>query len=341
MELSNEQLKAPQTSGVVERSNRTHEEQVIPLSRQPRAVQDIASGLDPLFLPHRERQRHGGASGMVAVGPGGRVDHAGKYDSVLTTPDATCGERHWPLCENVRRRCSDNWTWLGSSDRNRAMCPGKRGHRRHNVCQALLPVVPLLIAAPAMADPQPAPTHAAPVQSSSGAPVASPPVPPGADESGSPWYGWQTLLVDASAIALLLGGLAANAPPAEVGGLVVYPTGAPVIHGVHQNWGRMVGSLGLRLGLPLVVALIASGDSCSDTKKTEDRLHCDEDKAFAPLIGLAIGAPIAMGIDAAFLAWESTPAPPPPKTVASSLRLLPRITPEQSSFQLTLAGALP
>jgi len=69
------------------------------------------------------------------------------------------------------------------------------------------------------------------------------------------WYGWQTLLVDlGSVLTIPLGGV----------GLAGYALGAPIVHLAHGQVGRGVGSLGLRLALPLVGGAVGCRVSGSD-----------------------------------------------------------------------------
>ncbi len=94
------------------------------------------------------------------------------------------------------------------------------------------------------------------------------------------WYGWQTLLADTASFGAFLGGSAiASAEEEKPGGdvawgqrlsvlgFVSYLAASPVIHGVHErSAGRVVGSVTLRVGLPLL-GLVAGAalESCEPT----------------------------------------------------------------------------
>jgi hypothetical protein len=118
--------------------------------------------------------------------------------------------------------------------------------------------------------------------------------------SQSHWYGWQTLLVDGAALTTVVGGLWLRPAHQDwsvvsivgVGGLAV---GAPIVHWAHGHTGVGFASLGLRLGLPALGALIALTPSCSGGE-------CSE-QALALALGVTlIPAPIVL--DATWLARE-------------------------------------
>jgi hypothetical protein len=67
------------------------------------------------------------------------------------------------------------------------------------------------------------------------------------------YYGWQILLTDASGVAA---GIAIGSTGYPGSGLLVfsggYVLGGPIVHLSHGHPGRALGSLGLRLGLPVL-----------------------------------------------------------------------------------------
>ena len=127
--------------------------------------------------------------------------------------------------------------------------------------------------------------------------------PPDVATSGHRWYGWQTLLADATAALVGIGGYLGqrdvDVPMVVAGG--VYALGAPVVHWAHGNTGRGFGSLGLRLLLPVGGALLAlvatSGQPCGHDCGLGDAA-----------VGAVVGMAAASAIDASALAWEDAGA---------------------------------
>jgi hypothetical protein len=129
------------------------------------------------------------------------------------------------------------------------------------------------------------------------------------------WYGWETLLSDASVQVLgTAAGLAADAgygsgtrqsyvTGAQVligAAVVVYGLGGPVVHLANGHAGKAAGSLGLRLALPVVGALaglLLARATCQSGG--EGDVPCD---AIAGVFGFFGGIAAAVAIDAAVLA---------------------------------------
>jgi hypothetical protein len=122
------------------------------------------------------------------------------------------------------------------------------------------------------------------------------------------WFGWQVLLADLPAYALL----AASHPFREEGqgvwlrdhaailggSLVAYSVAAPIVHFAHGQLGRGFGSLGLHLGMA-TAGVLSTAPACN-----------------MEAVGCANGNPILFAwlagatlIDAAALSWKRTPAP--------------------------------
>jgi hypothetical protein len=108
------------------------------------------------------------------------------------------------------------------------------------------------------------------------------------------WYGWQTLLADGAAISIGVAAIAADTPGLFAGSAVAYLLAPPMIHLHHARGGAAGGSLGLRLGGPLLGAVIGGGS-------------CEESSGACASWGLVVGAVAAMLIDAGYLAWEVVP----------------------------------
>jgi hypothetical protein len=106
------------------------------------------------------------------------------------------------------------------------------------------------------------------------------------------WYGTPMLVADATALAAF--GVAphlegTNAPTAlVVSGLAAYVVVSPVVHLLHDHGDRALGSLALRLGLPILGAMmgIPLGGSCH----TDDDSCVSRGLYYGTLIGLGTAA---------------------------------------------------
>ncbi len=106
-------------------------------------------------------------------------------------------------------------------------------------------------------------------------------------------YGGDILMADVGAF-----GLALATQRSEVS-LVGYALGGPLVHLVHGNRGRALGSFTLRVVLP--VAGLAIGEGMSDCD-SDDELFCGFGEM---VIGGTIGVAAAIAIDAGVLAKET------------------------------------
>jgi hypothetical protein len=165
-------------------------------------------------------------------------------------------------------------------------------------------------AAPAPA-PAPAPTYVVPEgcvlgKDAAGSPLIYCPRPTDAPvvAAGAPrreWYGWQTLIVDGASVGIMIiGGLAQSAAIGATGGLV-YLGGPAAVHFGHGNVGMGFASMGLRVGAPIVGALIglaAGAGACSSRSGNGDCL------AVGASLGFLGGYVTAVAVDAAVLAYD-------------------------------------
>lgn len=110
------------------------------------------------------------------------------------------------------------------------------------------------------------------------------------------WYGWQTLAADG--LSLLMAG-------AEQGGVAVgtYVLVAPVIHAAHGAPGKGLGSLALRVLLPISFAMGGMEVSCSIHWGNDP--EGDECYPVGLVVGALVGAGAASAIDATLLARQT------------------------------------
>lgn len=146
------------------------------------------------------------------------------------------------------------------------------------------------------------------------------------------WYGWQTILMDAPALALLVGGAATypisgpqNDNPVLFGiGLGAYALGTPILHLVHDNrWGYY--SFALRVAGP---ALSYGG------LRIADRYVWSSRAGFGLGLGLmviGIGSLVALPVLDAFRAYERP---------RSTLALVPWVDRDSRAVGLLLSGQL-
>lgn len=107
-------------------------------------------------------------------------------------------------------------------------------------------------------------------------------------------YGWQIAIADVASTVLIF---KAHDQSAATAGLLTYALAGPIIHGAHEQGGRAVASLVLRVGLPVVSAWAWAGYAQSRCSPNDD--DCETEGAAA--VGLLLGFATAMVIDATAL----------------------------------------
>jgi tetratricopeptide (TPR) repeat protein len=157
------------------------------------------------------------------------------------------------------------------------------------------------------------------------------------------WYGWQTLVVDGAAVLLGVAGAvlavssssgeSAGVPVASLG-VITYFLGGPSVHVAHNNLGRGLGSLGLRIGVPIVGGAI--GCAAND--------RSGEFRCLAGfVIGAALGAVPAVIIDAGVLAWsteEQESEPGSTERAGFDLRVFATPTPSRDGMVAGVSGRM-
>jgi hypothetical protein len=156
--------------------------------------------------------------------------------------------------------------------------------------------------------------------------TASSAAPPAAPPPDREWYGGEILLAEAGAISLVLLATQVHGSGADealgLGAAVLHYASGPVIHGLHgRRAGTILGSLGLRLGLPagglIIGAMIGAQSSCTDCSISDD-LGSLGGVLTGMAYGAITGAALAGVLDAMLLAWipglslkGATPSAPP------------------------------
>ena len=132
--------------------------------------------------------------------------------------------------------------------------------------------------------------------------TTSPPPPP-ETRTVDVRYGWQTLAFDGAALAMGLLETTSSSlrflGPAAVG---TYLAAAPVVHLHHGHLDRAAGSLGLRVGMPLLGAFIGAG--MAGANSGPNTIESGVSSMAGAAIGMTVGIAGASLLDAFFLARE-------------------------------------
>ena len=174
---------------------------------------------------------------------------------------------------------------------------------------------PLPMAPPSTRPAPPATPPAAPVIP---APVMLAPPPRAAPPVvTTEWYGYQNLIVDGASLAL---GIGIGAEDAGAGVAVFslgYTLGGPTVHWAHGHLERGFASLGLRVGAPIVTALLGGlvGLAASPGSDSDG---IEAGFVVGGAIGGIAGYVIAVAVDDCVLAREPVSPPPAPGTTAAS-----------------------
>lgn len=134
--------------------------------------------------------------------------------------------------------------------------------------------------------------------------------------TGSRWYGWQTLAFDAASVGSMAGGIY-ESEELFFAGFFGYVFGAPIVHGAHGESTKAVGSFAMRVALPIFGGLIAGAARECERDPGGDPDY-DRNCNALGFDGVLIGAGLAIGLDAVFLAHD-TPDETPPLPFAPSV----------------------
>lgn len=138
------------------------------------------------------------------------------------------------------------------------------------------------------------------------------------------------VLADAVSITAVIIGARNELGPVGVPGLAGMVLAAPAVHVSQEQGGRALGSLGLRLGMPIAGAALAVWMHERDQK---GRQECDcMGGILAGFGGMALGLTSAMVVDALFLGWRRQPV------AERSVALLPSLAVTPNGAAMGLAG---
>jgi hypothetical protein len=139
----------------------------------------------------------------------------------------------------------------------------------------------------------------------------------------SVWYGWEILITDTAAWAVLLAGYWQPA-------LTVMTFGGPTVHWANGENGRGFASLGLRAGLTTGLGLLGYELAGAPSKCPEDSCM---GAGLATMVGAAVGMLIAQLVDATTMAYRpAVSAPTGPAKPAFALA--PTLTPLKTGGML-------
>lgn len=149
-------------------------------------------------------------------------------------------------------------------------------------------------------------------------PPASPPKATAIDPSDLPdppehvsrttWYGWETLLLDAGSLAMIVGGSSNNQSVLAAAGVGAYALGPPIVHAVRGHGEKAAVDIAVRLLAPTVLAFTgyAIGVATSPPCTPQEFICIPGAGGF--VAGGLLGYAGAVVFDAAFLASDRAPA---------------------------------
>lgn len=151
-------------------------------------------------------------------------------------------------------------------------------------------------------------------------------------DQGTPSYRGWTLGADAVAVGLMVVAVDHEDEGLAMLSLVTYAFGAPLVHLAKKRPERALASVGLRVGLPILGAMIGEGmhkDSyCNNYDYYET---CDEEgPSEEAALGVVVGIVAASAIDSIYLARGERPKPQP--------QWSPTVRSTSGGFALGVAG---
>lgn len=156
------------------------------------------------------------------------------------------------------------------------------------------------------------------------------------------WYGGTILAADTAALVMGIGAIGAAgsrgaqgfAWPLVIGASVTYLADGPIVHAAQGRTGAAFGSLGLRLGTPLVGAGVGGLVGAAAEGDCSGEALCGIGTAVGAIMGFGAGMVVASIVDIAGLAYADEPN-------SSTLRvaLAPHIDQKKGTVGLNLVGS--
>ncbi len=188
------------------------------------------------------------------------------------------------------------------------------------------------------AAPAPAPAPPRPAFPTRAAPSSAPPEGEG-EERPKPgqWYGYQTLAVDAGALALVAISIRTKSVELAMVSVGTSVFGPPIVHFAHGDGVKGFSDFGLRVGLPAGGVLVGAGLGCMFGGCSATRFESIAE--VGALAGGALGAATAMVLDWAVLSRE--PGRPRGRTDARAwpVSLTPSLAVKPAGADVSLGGA--
>ncbi len=148
------------------------------------------------------------------------------------------------------------------------------------------------------------------------------------------WYGWQTLLFDAGALATLAplpAYVATNASAVLVPLAGAIFLSAPIAHALHHRWNAVGNSLAVRLLVTASTSVIGLGIGANLTGCSGNFCQAPTPSNLEGLYtGALIGMVVSSAFDATFLAWEKRAI----IRTTVSWSIIPSITPHGRRWRL-------
>lgn len=197
----------------------------------------------------------------------------------------------------------------------------------------------VVVLCPAAPTPSGAPAGPAPPA------TAAPPYVPERARTQRKWYGWQTLIVDGAVVvsSIALGAASTNGSAGSSLFLGGYVLGGPIVHWANGEVGRGFGSLGLRLGAPVVGGMVGGllGAVTVGSRDGNDDIDSIYGFLAGAVLGVGAGAITAVAVDSAVLA-RKTVTVDAAEARRQSLRLKWAPTggydPRRQAFQVGIGG---
>ncbi len=140
------------------------------------------------------------------------------------------------------------------------------------------------------------------------------PHPAAGEDARGPWFGWQVMLVDAGAIALVPGGGALTSNSSgfaflPILGGATYLGGGPLVHALHDDPGGAGRSVALRLGVPIATGGVFAGlAALTSSGGTSDLCYPHDQRTCAAIYGAAVGIAVGM-LGAMVVDWITSSEP--------------------------------